>query len=193
MKHPRQTFTGCCSSDQIMICTFISSSNWSSYIPSPWTQSHEGFSPDCLSEALSPVRPSSSGCSSSSRISETLLMFSMLPLHWDMRRSWRHNGHDVSSCTQVRTKHRLRFCFCWDITGIIHFLKKNLHSVPASEGCWLGWVEPRGGPLSPAGETVFLCLPAIAILETHGRPKTCWKLKHIKHRLINNNLGLLYQ
>lgn len=39
------------------------------------------LSPDCLSEAVSPVRPSSSGCSSSSRMNETLLMSSMLPLH----------------------------------------------------------------------------------------------------------------
>lgn len=62
----------------------------------PATLETKRVSPDCFSEAVSPVRPSSSGGSSpSSRISETLWMCLMLPLHWAMRHNWRRNNHSV--------------------------------------------------------------------------------------------------
>lgn len=61
------------------------------------------FLPDCWSEGASPVSPNSSSCSSSSRISDTLFRFWMLPLHWEVRRSWRWSKSTMR--TEIRS--------CW--------------------------------------------------------------------------------
>lgn len=102
---------------------------------------------DCLSEAVSPVRPNSSGCSSSSRISETLLMSSMLPLHWDMRRSWRQKKRSYYWQTAANRLHTdsLEASIQFNTSEITLILILDRYLLKLTKPCFRGVLVWAGG------------------------------------------------
>lgn len=119
-----------------------------------------------MSEAFRPVKPNSSGCSSSSRIRETLFMFSMLPLHWDMSRSWKNTSRSSEPTSGSTARPRRRYYSP-------QREPRDVHN-PASEACWSERVAAQRVLLDPA-ELLWLLMFS---MNNRKQPETGWKLQN---------------